>query len=238
MSTLHQKVSEILLNEVKSGALRIGDKLPPEAAFARELGVSRSTLRLAFSELERIGVLQRKKRVGTTIIADRPKSQFNMSTTGLHELLSLGRDTDMVITATQTVRTDTISHLHGFESETGHWLEISATRTLRGETVPFNSTQAYIPARYSAIEHVLDRNSPSVFRIIEDRFGVSVGRVNQVATAIRCPDDIAQIIGIDTSAPALRIVAQLYDKDALLMEISVATFDPARFQLQTDVQID
>ncbi len=238
MTALHQQLSEAILTQIQTGKLRVGAKLPPEADYAAELGVSRSTLRLAFTELERVGVLQRKKRAGTTVVADRPKSQFNMSTTGLHELLSLGRDTNLVLSGTKTVRTQAVAQLHGYDSETDHWLEISGTRTLSGETMPFNSTRIYVPARYAGIEHVLKPSEPSVFRIIEERFGLAVGRVNQSAQAIRCPADIAGIIGIEPDAPALRIVAQLYDRNAVLMEISVATFDPDRFQLQTDVKID
>jgi len=238
MTTLHQQLSDSILQEIQAGKLNIGDKLPPEADYAVELGVSRSTLRLAYTELERLGVLQRKKRAGTTIIADRPQSRFNMSTTGLQELLSLGRDTDLTLTGTQTVHTGGIPQLCGYESETDHWLEISGTRTLPGEAMPFNSTQIYVPARYAAIEHVLEQSGPSVFRIIEERFDIVVGRVSQTAQAIRCPARIAEIIGLEIDAPALRIVAQLYDSSSILMEISVATFDPEKFQLQTDVQID
>lgn len=238
VTALYQKLSDVILTQIQTGKLRVGAKLPPETDYATELGVSRSTLRLAFAELERVGVLQRKKREGTTVIADRLKSQFKMSTTGLHELLSLGRDTDLVLTGTKTVSTQAIAQLHGYYSETGHWLEISGTRTLPGEAIPFNSTRIYVPARYAAIEHILQQNEPSVFRIIEERFNLAVGRVSQSANAIRCPADIARTIGLEPDAPALRIVAQLYDQNAVLMEISVATFDPERFQLQTDVKID
>lgn len=238
MTALYQQVSDDILRQVQSGALKIGDKLPPEANFAAELGVSRSTLRLAFAELERVGVLLRKKKAGTKIIADQPKQHFNMSTTGLHELLSLGRDTELVITATRTVHTQSISHLDGYDSETNHWLEISGTRTLPTETTPFNSTQVYVPARYAGIEHVLRPTEMSVFKSIEEQFGVSVGRVGQTAKAIACPSDAAVIIGLKTGAPALRIVAELNCHDGSLMEISVATFDPERFQLRTDVEIE
>lgn len=238
MTALYQRVSDDILKQVQSGALQVGDRLPPEADYAVTLGVSRSTLRLAFAELERVGVLLRKKKAGTKIIADHPRPQFNMSTTGLHELLSLGRDTELAITGTRTVRTRDISYLDGYTSETDHWLEISGTRTLPSEATPFNSTQVYVPARYSGIEHILQPTETSVFKTIEERFGVSVGRVSQAAKAVACPSGVAAIIGLKTGAPALQIVAELNIREGSLMEISVATFDPERFQLRTDVEIE
>lgn len=238
MTALHQKLADDILTQIQTGKLRVGEKLPPEAVYAADLGVSRSTLRHAYSELERVGILQRKKRAGTTVIADQPKARFNMSTTGLHELLSLGRDTDLILSGTSTVATKAIPELHGYHSETDHWLEVSGSRTLPNENIPFNSTQIYVPARYAAIEHVLSAREPSVFRIVEERFNLVVGRVSQAALAIACPAEIAKVIDLEPGAPALRIVAQLYDRDGILMEISVATFDPERFRLQTNVQID
>lgn len=238
MTALYQQVSDGILKQIQTGALPVGDKLPPEADYAAMLGVSRSTLRLAFAELEKLGVLQRKKKAGTKIISDQPKPQFNMNTNGFHELLSLGRDTEFVVTGTRTVATGDVPYLEGYEAEADHWLEVSGTRTLASETLPFNSAQIYVPARYSAIEPDLKRTRTSVFKVIEDRFGVTVGRVSQDAKAIACPAQAAAIIGLKTGAPALQIVAELSSRDGRLMEISVATFDPERFQLKTDVEIE
>lgn len=238
MTALYQQVSSNILGQVQSGALRIGDKLPPEAEYAAKLGVSRSTLRLAFAELERVGVLERRKRAGTQIISDNPQPRFNMSTTGIHELLSLGRDTELTNISTKTVRTTDIPQLEGYESETGHWLEVSGTRTLVNEDTPFNVGRVYVPARYAGIEPLLKNKATSVFRVIEDSFDVSVGRVSQAVKAIACPIEVAEIMGLAIGAPVLQIDAQLYVRDGSLMEVSVAIFDPNRFQVRTDVQID
>ena len=238
MTALYQQVSAGILRQVQTGVLQIGDKLPREADYASELGISRSTLRLAFAELERLGVLERKKRAGTTIIANQPKPQFNMSTTGLHDLLSLGRDTELKITQTQSVKTLENPHLKDFADAKDLWLEITGTRTLPGEGIPFNATTIYVPARFSGIKPLMRPSETSVFKVIEDTFDISVGRVSQTAKAILCPTEAAQTIGIAPQAPALQIVAQLYAQDGYLMEISIATFDPERFQVRTDVEIE
>jgi len=238
MTALYRQVCDDILARIGSGSLKVGDKLPPEADYAAELGVSRSTLRLAFGELERVGVLRRKKRVGTRIIAATPRPQFSMNTAGLTELLSLGRDTEMTITGTRMVPASASPHLDDERSETGHWLEISGTRSMADEARPFNSTRIYVPARYAGIEPVLRPTEFSIFEVIERTFGVPVGRVSQSATAIACPPEDAATIGLAPGAPVLRIVAELFGQDGSLMEVSVATFDPGRFQLRTDLTVD
>lgn len=238
MTALYQQVSDSILAKVQSGVLQIGDRFPPEKQYAEELGISRSTLRLAFAELERVGVLERRKRAGTQIIADKPKPQFNMSTTGIYELLSLGRDTELTVLGTRTVRTEEIQNLEGGTSETGHWLEVFGTRSLLGEATPFNVNRVYVPARYAGIEPLLKQKETSIFNAIEENFGVYVGRVSQVAKAIACPSNEAAILGLNNGAPVLQIIAQLYERSGGLMEISQAIFDPERFQVRTDVEIE
>lgn len=238
MTSLYNKVCDDILNQISSGTLRVGDKLPPEATYAAELGVSRSTLRAAFSELVASGVLKRRKRAGTEIIADTPKKRFSMVTSGVNELLNFGDDTELSVTGTRTVRTEEVLVLKGLSSETGHWLEVSGVRKMKGQATPFSANQVYVPARFAAIEAVIQSAQTSVFRIIEDTFSVSIGRVTQAVRAIACPSDDAGIIGLIEGAPALRIEAQLYLTDGILMEVSVATFDPYRFQVQNDVKIE
>ncbi|WP_342077032.1 GntR family transcriptional regulator [Yoonia sp. SS1-5] len=238
MSTLYAQVCEKILDQIQNGALKVGDRLPPEADYAAELGISRSTLRLAFSELEAAGVLKRKKRAGTEIISDTPKPRFNMATSGIGELLSLGRDTEFTIFETRTCRTEDIEQLEGLFSETGHWLHVSGARSLASETRPFSVNQVFVPARFAAIEPLLTANKTSVYQAIEDTFSVAVGRVSQTVRAIACPAAEAKIMGLAENAPVLQIEAQLFVQDGSLMEVSVATFDPARFQVRTDVEIE
>ena len=237
MNPLYQQVSEKILGRIRSGELKVGDRLPPEASLAEELGVSRSTVRLAFTELENSGVLLRRKRLGTKVIADEPQRRFNMATQGVDELLSLGRDTRFDIRSIGTVRTADIPQLEGHNSETGFWLEVCGSRTLVGETQPFSVNHVYVPARYAGIEPLLSSGASSVFQIIESTFAITVGRVAQTAKAVACPSSEAQTMGVETGAPVLLIEAVLHSQNDCLMEVSVAYFDPDRFQLNTDVRI-
>lgn len=237
MSALYRQVCEQILAQITGGKRQVGDRLPPEAEFAVELGISRSTLRLAFAELEAAGVLRRRKRAGTQIISDKPQKRFSMATSGVHELLSLGRNTSLTVTSVKTVSTQEIALLQTHHSDTDQWLEISGSRTLQGEATPFSVNQVYVPARFSSIESLLTKNETSVYQIIENTFDVTVARVAQTTTAIACPKHEAKIMSLAAATPVLRIDAALYLQDNSLMEVSKATFDSNRFQLQSEVEI-
>lgn len=237
MTTLHAKIAKQILAQIDTGALRVGDRLPPEEVFAAELGISRSTLRQAFSDLAAAGVLKRKKRAGTEIISDRPKQRFNMATSDVNELLSLGRDTEFEVFSTRTVPTENIAQLKGLLSETGFWLEIYGARRMTKADRPFSVNRVYVPARYAGIEKIVKTTKTSVFQIIEDTYGIAVSRISQSVQAIACPRVESKIMGLRTGDPALHIEAQLFLSDGTLMEVSLATFDPTQFQVRTDVEI-
>jgi GntR family transcriptional regulator len=61
------QAEERLRNLLETGGYRPGDKLPPEPELARQIGVSRATLREALRSFEQQGLIQRKQGVGTFI---------------------------------------------------------------------------------------------------------------------------------------------------------------------------
>ncbi len=237
MSTLYEKVAQSIMDQIEEGSLSVGDGLPPEADYAAQLGISRTTLRLAFEKLENQGVLERRKRIGTKIISAAPKRRYSMATTDLNDLLNLGRDTRLVLRGTRTVRTADIPELDGLVSETGHWLEITGVRFMKGETEPFSVNRVYVPARFAAIEPALKDVETSIFEAIETIFKVQVGRIQQSVTARPCPATEAQLLGLAEHSATLQIQAQLFTEEDALLEVSLATYHPERFQMNTDLRI-
>jgi GntR family transcriptional regulator, transcriptional repressor for pyruvate dehydrogenase complex len=63
-----------LLAEIAAGALKPGDRLPPEPQLAVRFGVSRPTLRQALKTLEAAGILESRPRRGTTLARSSPRS--------------------------------------------------------------------------------------------------------------------------------------------------------------------
>jgi DNA-binding FadR family transcriptional regulator len=62
-----------LAGEMRSGALRPGDKLPTEAEAVRRYGVSRTVVREALSQLQAAGLVETRHGVGTFVTARRER---------------------------------------------------------------------------------------------------------------------------------------------------------------------
>ncbi len=61
---------------VSDGRLPAGERLPPETRLATKLNVSRSTIRLALSDLEKEGVVSADKRRRTVLDRIKPEKTF------------------------------------------------------------------------------------------------------------------------------------------------------------------
>ena len=64
---LYVQIAEGLLDQIESGQLHPGDRLPPERELSETLGVNRLTLRRALRVLEGRGLLSRRQGAGTYI---------------------------------------------------------------------------------------------------------------------------------------------------------------------------
>lgn len=69
---LSDKVVKVITEQIKSGQLKPGDKLPSEPELANELQVSRGILREALTALQARNIIYRKPKEGTFITANAP----------------------------------------------------------------------------------------------------------------------------------------------------------------------
>ncbi|RPF48925.1 GntR family transcriptional regulator [Hydrogenoanaerobacterium saccharovorans] len=64
------QVSALLMKELKNGIFSKSEKLPSEVELAERLGVSRTVIRDALSDIEREGFIERVRGIGTVICRD------------------------------------------------------------------------------------------------------------------------------------------------------------------------
>lgn len=110
-----RKLADQVIEEIKQrlidGKLLEGDKLPNQPEFARQLGVSRLTLREALNTLTQMGVIEQKPGRGTTIVAgntvfwsDKPKPPLLTDTKASLELIETRRLVETAIAPFSVMR--------------------------------------------------------------------------------------------------------------------------------------
>jgi DNA-binding LacI/PurR family transcriptional regulator len=67
LAAKHRQVFEIMRNRIESGEYQPGDRIPSEALLIQEFGVSRPTVARALQDLERRGLVTRRRGAGTYV---------------------------------------------------------------------------------------------------------------------------------------------------------------------------
>jgi DNA-binding FadR family transcriptional regulator len=70
---------EALGDRIRDGRLAAGDKLPTEAAFMAEFGVSRTVVREAISKLQASGLVQTRHGIGTFVVGLGDAAPFKLA---------------------------------------------------------------------------------------------------------------------------------------------------------------
>lgn len=87
---LHSQAEEQLRKLIREDHFREGDAFPKETDLARRWGISRNTLRQAIGNLVKDGLLERKKRSGTTVRKKQITTDLSSWVSFTHEMEDKG----------------------------------------------------------------------------------------------------------------------------------------------------
>ena len=128
--------------EIRSGVLSSGDRLENEVKIAADLGLSRPTVRSAFSYLVEKGLVERRRGQGTTVINE--KVIRNVELTSLFDDLELaGKKPTTKVLHNEVIRpTDLVKGVLGLNDDQ---LVIYLERVRYGDNEPIALLHNYIP---------------------------------------------------------------------------------------------
>ena len=90
MKPLHQQIRDDIEQQIRSGALKPGQRIPFEHELMAQYGVSRMTVNKALTPLDEAGLIERRKRAGTFVrlprldstVLDIPDIQVEITSRG------------------------------------------------------------------------------------------------------------------------------------------------------------
>ena len=195
---LWRLIAQTLANDIVSGLYPIGTRLPTEMALMKQYDVSRYTVREALDELETLGLISRKPRQGTRVIAtgQEPvwKVQVNpfFCTHQKRQLLDISRHICDVVTAEQTgfnIRTPilTLSYL-----------------TLETDGTLISYTNSWVRDTARDIVPILTQHTDlSVIELLEHHADIRCSRIEQTFEITLANRTVADQLGIPVNTPLL-----------------------------------
>ncbi len=232
-------IARDLTEGIRSGQFPVGSLLPTELELVAHYGTSRHTVRAALAELQELGLLSRRKNVGTRVEAAAPTKGFRPSLASVEDLVQFGAAHLRVVKAIEEV---TMSGAQAKElgcASGTRWLRISSLR-MDGDanTPPIAWTDVYIDPAYAEIGDIV-RASPGVLisSLIEARYGRCIAEIRQDVRAFNVGDtEISRTLGLTPGDAALKIVRSYFDASGHVFEVSVTVHPAERFSLSMRLQ--
>ena len=190
-----------LLDAISSGALRSGQALPSERDLAVTLGLSRMTVRRAFEEAARDGLVDQRRGSGTYVRSRRLEQTVDRVMGFSDEAVVLGFRPGSQLLEVAIVEADQ-EVADALECRLGERVSrVSRVRTADG--VPLALQVAHLRPSMLSLEAKDLQRHQSLYAAVEARFGVAPQRARQRVSA-RLPDRQEQrLLGIGRNVPVL-----------------------------------
>ncbi len=224
-------LAQDLAEGIASGRFAVGTLLPTEFELCERYGASRYAVRKALDELQELGLISRRKNVGTRVEASRPRPGFTQSIATVDELAQFGAEHVRVVREVKEVVVDrALAEDLGCEPGT-HWLRISSLRMESGRKPrPICWTDVYVDMRYAEIGDLVQRSPGElVSSLIESRFGRAISRIRQEIKGVCLSKSMATELKADVGGAALKVIRRYLDASEDVFEISVSTHPADRF---------
>jgi DNA-binding GntR family transcriptional regulator len=229
--TLYAQIARKLTEGIVSGKFPLGALLPSEKELCEEFNASRHTVREALRELLDIGLVSRRKGVGTIVEQRQQAHGYNHSLASLDDLVQLATTNLRVVKKVDDVVAD-----HDLAEAIGcapgsHWLHIASVR--QGEQPldpPICRTDSYVAPVYSGLKKLVKKNPTALISdLIEQQYGRRSVEVRQSVTAVAISPELARELDASAGSPALKIIRRYVDHVGKTYETTISIHPADRY---------
>ena len=198
-----ERAYDSLLEYITQGKFSDG-KLPPETELATQLGVSRTALREALQRLELESYITRRRRVGTMVVASRPKIEGGLETlnsvTGIITNAGMKPGTSLKSWRYEQANTLVAKHLN---LKVGTKISV-VERVRTANEVPFCFDISFVPTKHFT-ETDVQKLGESLFEYLTQEKGQMIGQ----AVTYMYPYLADSLIGDRLSVPKKHLLTLL-----------------------------
>ncbi len=221
---LYYQLKKCVLEMLKESKLKEGDMLPPESELCKALGVSRPTIRQAFSELESEGLLKRYKGRGTFVSKPKVEERFlRQLETYNSEMLAKNMTPHTLVLALEKI----IGHGEASE-QLGIPIDspmIYLSRLRSADDIALVYVETYLP--YEQYKRLMDVDFSvySLYDSLEEIYGTYVNRVRREIEAVNARRSEAELLNISIGkAISLVKTVGFAENTANPVEFSIARY--------------
>jgi DNA-binding GntR family transcriptional regulator len=222
----HQTLAEELLARIADGTYVVGDRLPTEGELCARYGLARGTVRQALDRLLQLGMIDRRPRAGTRVVASAPVGPYQPFAFSPSDIAALAATTRLMRPQMFDATID--AHLaRRIGTRAGsRWHVLQGVRVRRDDPKT--------PLCWS--EHYTRGNVPTHQRKAEfSAESLADFRVEQRVSAALLDEDIAEVLRAEGGGPALVVTRRLSNRKGRLMNVGIYTHPADRYEITSVV---
>jgi len=229
---LYIQIAEGLLDQIESGELTPGDRLPSERKLSKLLGVNRRTLRRALSRLEDQGAIIRQHGRGNFVAASRIERQAGRLVSFTKGMQQRGYVPGAkVITFERRPAEVAIANYLGLPVSSLVYY-VRRLRSINQEPVMLE--ELWLPVHLFPNLESHDLAARSVYEIMETEYGVAMGRARRTLEPVVATRYEAELLGIEAGAPLMLERRRGFDRNERLVEYGKDRYRGDRFRFVTE----
>lgn len=230
---LYHQIFLQLRDEIVSGARGRGTLLPSEQDLSALFGVSRITARRVLDDLAAQNFVERKRRVGTTVIFNSPIKSIEANIdTALDSLLKLGHATQVRVLQV-AVEPVPLAITDALELPAGTPV-LRAVRIRTLDSIPLGYVLSYMPASFTAVVTQAALEKRPMLELLA-LAGHGAETAEQTIGAMVADTTMAEALEIEPRSALLRIQRTVHDKSGAPILLTFAHYRSDRFHIRLDL---
>ena len=224
-SPRYLQIARELTAAITSGRYPVGSRLPTELELCEHFAISRFTAREAVRVLSSAGLVTRRQRVGTVVIATPDEARYTHAASSVSDLFQYAKDTELRLVYIGKLALAR-ERAQQFGAQVGdEWTYAMGLRTESalepGKTGrPICVTRLFLSPVLAGIDAKLRERKTAVYAIIEREYKVNIQRVEQELQSVALDADDAANLGSEPGSPALLVLRRYFDDRDQLLEVA------------------
>lgn len=231
---LYQQITDGLKRMIRMGKLKEGEQVPPELAICESLNVSRSTVRMAMSQLIDEGLIVRHRGKGSFIAGSQMHRPINYLYNFTENMWELGAKPSSIVLDASVTEPPSESVRQKLQLPEISSRVFHLNRIRCANDVPMLIESTFIP--YYLCEGIenYDFSTMSLYYVLASHYALNTYHATETIEAVNMTEEDRKLLQCPKNIPAFRIRRISHTDTGLVYEytVSVSRADKNIFQME------
>lgn len=202
------QVKQKIIHNIDNGSYKEKEAIPSERELITLFDVSRITVRKAIGELVNEGYLYRIHGKGTYVKGEGDQNNLVSITSCTQDIEEMGYTPSRKVLNEEVIPADAKRRTSLNLSDADQVFRLS--RIYFADEEPLNFTTTYLPYKIFPDIDLYDFSKVSLYRIIEEKYGVKITKATRTIEAISAHGELAENLDVEENVPLLQFCCTTY----------------------------